>query len=118
MVIKYFCLVVYDYNPETKNLFEMVPPHKKRNKVPDALNQLMKIDLSCDTITSIEGPDKVASHNSSIILLSGVELMIFTCDPHLFVYSKMYSFKIKECEKRAEFGGCIREGFTKNLKNG
>ena len=59
MVVKYFCLVVYDYNPETKNLFEMVPPHKKRNKVPDALNQWMAIDLSCDTITGI-GPDTVA----------------------------------------------------------
>ena len=29
-----------------------------------------------------------------------------TCDPHLFVYSGVDRFGLRECEMRGEFGGC------------
>ena len=95
-----------DYNNVTKNLFELVPPKKKRNQVPSPLSQLIKIDLGCETLSVLEGPDEAASHNGSLTLLSRTELFMITCDPHLFVYSGVNRFGLKECDLRGEFGGC------------
>ena len=78
----------------------------KRNQLPKPLAVLMTIDLDNETLVVIEGPTEAASHNSSLLLLSGSELMIMPCNPHLYVYSKTNSYVVNECDLRGDFGGC------------
>ena len=85
-------------------MFEQVPPVKKRNQIPNPLAHLIKIDLACQTLSVIEGPEEAASHNGSLTLLSKSELLLLTCDPHLFVYSGVARFGLRECEMRGDFG--------------
>ena len=76
-----------EYEKEKENLHCFLPPETPRNKVPDPVSQLVKLDLVEESVTVTHGPKESSTHNGSLQILNLIEpMLIMTSDPHLYIY--------------------------------
>ena len=55
-------ILFHDYKSEKNNLYEFLPPRKSRNILPAKSSELLRINLSGKTISSVSSPKEVGGN--------------------------------------------------------
>ena len=96
-----------EYDSNKQNLSDFLPPKKNRNILPDKSNQLLKINLSGHTISSVSSPQDAGGNGTTISSLdSDNTVLVIVSDPNIWLYSPVVKYVPPKCELGAEYGSC------------
>ena len=100
----------HDYKSEKNNLYEFLPPRKSRNILPAKSSELLRINLSGKTISSVSAPKEVGGNCTSMKLLDDVgQVIVIVSDPAIWLgcthpLSHMYQRNVTWLRSMANVG--------------
>ena len=99
--------LIKGYNPEKQNLADLFHPKRPRNVLPEKSNQLLKINLTGKSVSSITIPAEAGGNCTSMLSLDKDQTMfLIVSDPNIWLYSPSLTFEPEVCELGEEYGGC------------
>ena len=80
---------------------------KSRNILPPKSRELLRINLSGKTISSVSAPKEAGGNCTSMKLLDEVgQVMVIVSDPAIWLYSPSVSYVPEKCDLDKEYGQC------------
>lgn len=110
-----FSYLIKGYNPEEKNLADIFHPKTARNVLPQKSKNLLKINLTGKSISSIEIPSEAVGNCTSMLSLDeNNSMFLIVSDPNIWLYSSSLTFEPEVCELGEDFGGCKMDLVSNN----